>query len=84
MSIDTGKFESLKASIAPWLSVRRGAEAVDFYRAAFGAAELHRVEDDAGATVVAAIYEDHGWCIGRVADPFGHHREIGKPLSHIG
>jgi PhnB protein len=34
----------------------------------------------AGATVVAAVYEDHGWRIGRVADPFGHHWEIGKPL----
>lgn len=35
----------------------------------------------AGATVVAAVYEDHGWRVGRVADPFGHHWEIGKPLS---
>ena len=34
----------------------------------------------AGATVVAAVYEDHGWRIGRIADPFGHHWEIGKPL----
>ena len=35
----------------------------------------------AGAIEVAAVYEDHGWRIGRVADPFGHHWEIGKPLS---
>jgi PhnB protein len=35
----------------------------------------------AGATVVAAVYEDHGWRVGRVADPFGHHWEIGRPLS---
>jgi PhnB protein len=33
----------------------------------------------AGATVV--VYEDHGWRVGRIADPFGHHWEIGKPLS---
>src|SRR5881398_218717 len=29
--------------VAPQLSVRRGREAVDFYRAAFGAIEQHRV-----------------------------------------
>src|SRR5260221_14123126 len=34
----------------------------------------------AGATEVAAVSEGHGWRIGRVADPFGHHWEIGKPL----
>jgi PhnB protein len=123
-----------KASIAPWLSVRRGARAVDYYKAAFDAVELHRVENDAGAivaqlsvggaifwvsdepdsspevlgggsarmiltvedpdsvfdravaagaSVVAAVYEDHGWRVGRVADPFGHHWEIGKPLSDL-
>jgi PhnB protein len=132
MSTDTGQAEPFKSSIAPWLSVRRGAEAVEFYKAAFGAAELHRVQNEAGeivaqlsvrgadfwvaddptfspevlgggsvrmiltvedpdsvfeqavtagATVVAAVYEGHGWRVGRVADPFGHHWEIGKPLS---
>lgn len=35
----------------------------------------------AGATVVNAIYEGHGWRIGRIADPFGHHWEIGRPLQ---
>jgi PhnB protein len=35
----------------------------------------------AGATVVAAVYEGHGWRIGRLADPFGHHWEIGRPLA---
>ena len=34
----------------------------------------------AGATEVAPVYEGHGWRIGRVADPFGHHWEIGRPL----
>jgi PhnB protein len=34
----------------------------------------------AGATAVAAIYEDHGWRIGRIADPSGHHWEIGRRL----
>jgi PhnB protein len=118
------------------LSVRRGAEAVSFYKAAFGARELYKVEapdgavvcelavDDAkfwvadespahknfspetlggattrmvlvvddpeavhasalaaGATQVWPVREEHGWLIGRVVDPFGHHWEIGKPLS---
>ena len=123
----------MQTSIAPWLSVLRGTEAVDYYKAAFGAVELHRVENEtgqivaqlsiggaefwvaddpdtspevlgggsvrmiltvedpdsvfeqavtAGATVVAAVYEGHGWRVGRLADPFGHHWEIGKPLPH--
>jgi PhnB protein len=38
-------------SIAPWLSVPLGAQAVDFYRSAFGATELHRVENEAGQIV---------------------------------
>ena len=39
------------SSISPMLNVRGGARAVDFYRAAFGAAELFRVEDPGGAVV---------------------------------
>ena len=35
----------------------------------------------AGATEVAPISEDYGWRIGRIADPFGHHWEIGKRLA---
>jgi len=35
----------------------------------------------AGATVVWPVGEEHGWRIGRIVDPFGHHWEIGKPLS---
>ena len=34
----------------------------------------------AGATEVFAVSEAHGWRIGRIADPFGHHWEIGRPL----
>ena len=35
----------------------------------------------AGAREVAPIAEGHGWRIGRVADPSGHHWEVGKPLT---
>ena len=121
-------------SVAPWLSLRRSAEAVEFYTAAFGAVEVYRVESPdgdvvsrlrvgnsefwlseespeylnfspetlnggtvkmilsvadpdslcaqaiaAGATEVHAVTESHGWRIGRVVDPFGHHWEIGRP-----
>jgi PhnB protein len=34
----------------------------------------------AGATEVYPVAEEHGWLLGRIADPFGHHWEIGKPL----
>src|SRR5262249_26492832 len=126
----------VRCTIAPLLSVRHGARAVDFYKAAFGAAEVYRVEDPsgavvsrlsvddaefwvadespehanfspeslgggtvrmiltvadpdalfaravaAGARVVVAVEEAHGWRLGRVADPFGHHWEIGRPLA---
>ncbi len=132
MSSGTPESEPVKTSIAPWLSVNRATEAVDYYQAAFGAVERYRLEDDAGkvvvaqlaiegadfwlqedvdsspeslgrrsvrmiltvddpdsvfeqaiaagATEVAAVSEGHGWRIGRIADPFGHHWEIGKPL----
>ena len=125
--------------IAPQLSVRRGREAVDFYRRAFGATVVHQVGgtadheaivaelrlaagqtfwvadespehqnfspeslgggsvrmllqvDDpvaaieraagAGATVVYPAQAAHGWLLGRVVDPYGHHWEIGTPLA---
>jgi PhnB protein len=34
----------------------------------------------AGARLVYAPVDEHGWRLGRVADPFGHHWEIGRPL----
>jgi PhnB protein len=125
-----------KTSITATLSVRNGARAVDFYRAAFGATELYRVDDGtgsvvarlsvsgaefwvadespahlnfspetlggcsvrmllvvedpdaicaqavaAGATQVSPVGDAHGWRVGRIVDPFGHHWEIGKELT---
>ena len=126
----------LRCSIAPLLSVRNGARAVEFYKAAFGAREIYRVESPDGAVVsrlsvegaefwlsgespdkgdfgpesasvgsvrmiltvpdpdamfakalaagaqqIFAVQEEHGWRLGRLADPFGHHWEIGRPLA---
>ncbi|HEY1368724.1 MAG TPA: VOC family protein [Gaiellaceae bacterium] len=36
---------------------------------------------DLGAREVYAVEESHGWLLGRVEDPFGHHWEIGRPLG---
>ena len=36
----------------------------------------------AGASSISPVRdESYGWRIGRIVDPFGHHWEIGKPLS---
>jgi PhnB protein len=35
----------------------------------------------AGGTEIWPVREEHGWRIGRLVDPFGHHWEIGKPLG---
>jgi PhnB protein len=40
-----------KTSIAPLLSVRKGAKAIEFYKAAFGAVEVFRVDAPDGAVV---------------------------------
>ena len=45
-------------AIAPLLSVRNGARAVDFYKAAFDAVETFRIEDPTGAVV--ATLSVHG------------------------
>jgi len=128
--------QDVKTTLAPMLSVRRGASALEFYKAAFGAnvefciespdgavvarlsvggAEFwvadespeHKnfspetlgggtvrmiltVQDPdtaferavaAGAAVVHPVSDQYGWRLGRVVDPFGHHWEIGRPLS---
>jgi PhnB protein len=136
MSDDVQRAKDQKTAIAPMLSVRKGARAIEFYKAAFGADELYRVDSEdgavvaqlsvsgaefwladespehsnfspeslgggsvrmvmivedpdaaferavaAGATVVWPVNNQHGWRLGRIVDPFGHHWEIGKPLS---
>ena len=120
-------------SLVPMLSVRRGSQAIEFYKAAFDARELFRVDNEqgevvaqlsaggaefwiadespphanfspeslggsttrlllivddpdasfaravaAGATVVWPVADQHGWRVGRVVDPYGHHWEIAR------
>jgi PhnB protein len=35
----------------------------------------------AGAKQVRPVQDEHGWRLGRIVDPAGHHWEIGRPLS---
>ena len=51
MADDTTANSTTQYLIAPMLSVRGGARAVAFYKAAFGAIELHHVEDPGGDIV---------------------------------
>lgn len=43
---------------------------------------LFNVAIKAGAREVFAVAEEYGWRLGRLEDPFGHHWEIGHPLTH--
>jgi PhnB protein len=51
MSPHSKKAVDPRTAIAPMLSVRNGAKVVEFYKAAFGACELFRIEDEGGAVV---------------------------------
>ena len=35
----------------------------------------------AGAQPVVPVEENYGWRLGRIVDPYGHHWEIGHPLT---
>ena len=35
----------------------------------------------AGATEIAPVSDGHGWRSGRLADPLGHHWEVGSPTK---
>jgi PhnB protein len=51
-----------RPSLSPMLSVRRGAEAIAFYKAAFGARELFKIEAPDGAVVAQlAVGESDFW-----------------------
>jgi PhnB protein len=63
----------LKTSIAPMLSVRRGAKAIEFYKAAFGAGELFRIDAEDGAVVARlSVGEAEFW----VADESPEHKNF--------
>ena len=41
-------------------------------------AQVCRQAVAAGATQVVPVAEEHGWTLGRIVDPFGHHWEIAR------
>ena len=51
MSSDSTWSGRLETSIAPMLSVRNGAKAIEFYKAAFGATEAFRIDGEDGSVV---------------------------------
>jgi PhnB protein len=66
-------------SIAPMLSVRRGAKAIDFYKAAFGASELFRIDDEKGEVVAKlAVNGAEFW----VADESPAHANFSPETLH--
>jgi PhnB protein len=135
MASDSIELAPFRNSIAPWLSVRKSAQAVEFYKLAFGAKEVYRMDGgggvvarlsidgaefwlsdespehgnfspetlsgssiriiltvadpdavfaqaiNAGASEIYPVSEGHGWRVGRVKDPYGHHWEIGRELA---
>ena len=62
-----------RPALAPMLSVRNGAEAVAFYKAAFGASELFKIEDDNGLVVAQlSVGKSDFW----VADESPEHKNF--------
>src|SRR5437660_10978971 len=55
MSSEPTKSQPVTASIAPWLSVADATQAVDYYKTAFGAVEVERLEEEPGSVVVAQL-----------------------------
>src|SRR6478672_9156971 len=49
--------QQARISIAPMLSVRRGSQAIDFYKTAFGATEIFRIDSETGEVVARLSVE---------------------------
>ena len=52
---------AIKTSIVPWLSVRNSARAVEFYKTAFGATEVFRMEDSGSVVARLSIEGAEFW-----------------------
>lgn len=70
---------SIQTTLAPWLSVRGSARAVEFYKTAFGAVEVYRMEDPSG-NVVSRLSIDGAefW----VADESPEHFNFSPETTH--
>lgn len=73
MPNESASVNDQKTSLSPMLSVRHGAKAVEFYKAAFGAGELFRIEAPDGAVVAQlSVGEAEFW----VADESPEHKNF--------
>jgi len=73
MAEDPQNTKDHKTSIAPMLSVRNGAQAVEFYTSAFGAFVIFRIDDPTGAVVARlSVAEAEFW----VADESPEHKNF--------
>jgi len=55
---------AVKTTVAPWLSVRGSAKAVEFYKAAFGATEAFRIESPSGSVVARLAVDGAEFWVG--------------------
>jgi PhnB protein len=63
---------SFRNTIAPWLSVRSSARAVEFYKSAFGATEAYRMEDPSGSVVARLSVEGAEFWVGDESPEHGN------------
>ena len=61
-------------------SLQHGGEPVRFILTVSNPDEVFAQALKAGASEIFPVGEDFGWRLGRLADPFGFHWEIGHPL----
>jgi PhnB protein len=72
MPIDRAASASFRCSIAPWLSVRNSAQAVNFYKSAFGASEAFRLESPDGAVVARLSVDGAEFWVGDESPEHGN------------
>ena len=72
MAIDRAASASFRCSIAPWLSVRNSAQAVNFYKSAFGASEAFRLESPDGAVVARLSVDGAEFWVGDESPEHGN------------
>ena len=71
MSFDPVAAGPVVTTISPWLSLRGGARAVEFYKAAFGAVEVYRVESPSGDVVSRLSVDGAEFWLSDEAPQFG-------------
>ena len=63
---------SIKTSVTPWLSVRESSKAVVFYKAAFDAVEVYRLDGDDGSVVAKLSIDGAEFWLSDESPDFGN------------